>query len=44
MRQQFSSINDIDIAHIYKGQELQKIDLNDENFKKIEDLLISIIR
>lgn len=44
MRQQFSSISDIDIAHIYKGQELQKIDLNDENFKKIEALLISIIR
>lgn len=44
MRQQFSSISDVDVAHIYKGLELQKIDLNDENFKKIEDLLISIIR
>ncbi len=44
MRKQFSSISDVDIAHIYKGQELQKIDLTDENFRKIEDLLISIIR
>lgn len=44
MRQQFSSINDVDIAHIYKAQELQKIDLTDENFKKIEELLISIVR
>lgn len=44
IRQQFSSISDIDIAHIYKAQELQKIDLTDEDFKKIEDLLISIVR
>lgn len=44
IRQQFSSISDVDIAHIYKAQELQKIDLNDENFKKIEELLISIVR
>lgn len=44
MRQQFSSIGGVDIAHVYKVQELQKIDLTDENFKKIEELLISIVR
>ncbi|MBJ8496447.1 AAA family ATPase [Acinetobacter pittii] len=44
MRQQFSFPDSTDIAHIYKAQQLLNIDLEYENFKTIERLLISIIR
>lgn len=44
MRQQFSFPDNTDIAHIYKAQQLLNIDLEYENFKTIERLLISIIR
>lgn len=44
MRQQFSFPDSTDIAHVYKAQQLLNIDLEYENFKTIERLLISIIR